>query len=197
MRIPFIQGCLLPSLVEVGTVALEKKIFYFVIISPWKRMGSSFEQTWIPLTQGWLCQVWLKLAQWFWRRRFSKFLIVFSQFHNYLPLEKGRALQLNKLEFPSLKDTLCHVWLKLAQWFWRRRWKCRKFSKKTDKFWSEKLTWAKGSSELKMDGKREREKIWLFYCKYICCPPKKTISNIQPQKESIFKNHIPVITNYI
>ena len=67
------------------------------------------------------CQVWLKLAYWFWRRRFLNFVNVFSLFHNYLPLEKGRALLLNKLESPSPKDALCQVWLKLAQWFWRRR----------------------------------------------------------------------------
>ena len=36
------------------------------------------------------------------------------------PLEKGGALHLNKLESPSPKDALCQVWLKLAQWFWRR-----------------------------------------------------------------------------
>ena len=45
----------------------------------------------------------------------------FSLFPNYLPLEKRGALHLNKLESPSLKDALCQVWLKLAQWFWRRR----------------------------------------------------------------------------
>ena len=67
------------------------------------------------------CQVWLKLAQWFWRRRFLNFVNVFSLFHNYLPLEKAGALYLNKLESPSPKDALCQVWLKLAQWFWRRR----------------------------------------------------------------------------
>ena len=38
------------------------------------------------------------------------------------------ALYLNKLEFPSAKDDLCQVWLKLAMWFWRRRWKCEKFT---------------------------------------------------------------------
>ena len=75
-----------------------------------------------------LCQVWLKLAQWFWRRRFFNFVNVFSLFRNYLPLEKGGALHLNKLESPSPKDALCQVWLKLAQWFWRRRWKCEKFT---------------------------------------------------------------------
>ena len=68
-----------------------------------------------------LCQVWLKLAQWFWRRRFLNFVNVFSPFCNYLPLKKSRVLHLNKFESPSSKDALCKVWLKLAQWFWRRR----------------------------------------------------------------------------
>ena len=37
------------------------------------------------------------------------------------------------------KDALCHVCLKLAQWFWRRSKKCEKF--KTDKFWSKKSSY--------------------------------------------------------
>ena len=45
-----------------------------------------------------MCQVWLKMVQWFWRRRFLNFVNVFSPFRNYLPLEKGGALHLNKLE---------------------------------------------------------------------------------------------------
>ena len=36
-----------------------------------------------------LCQIWLKLAQRFWRRRFLNFVKVFSLFRNHLPLEKG------------------------------------------------------------------------------------------------------------
>jgi hypothetical protein len=36
-------------------------------------------------------------------------------------LEKGNPLHLNKLESPPPKDDLCQVWLKLSQWFWRRR----------------------------------------------------------------------------
>ena len=40
-------------------------------------------------------------------------------FRNFLPLEKSGALHLNKLESPSPRDTLCQVWLKLAQWFLR------------------------------------------------------------------------------
>ena len=38
-----------------------------------------------------------------------------------LPLLKGVALHLNRLESPPPKDALCRVLLKLAQWFWRRR----------------------------------------------------------------------------
>ena len=68
-----------------------------------------------------LCQVWLKLAQWFWRRKFLNFVNVYSLFCNYLPLERGGTLNLHKIESPSPKDALCQVWLKLAQWFWRRR----------------------------------------------------------------------------
>ena len=68
-----------------------------------------------------LCQDWLKLAQWFWRRVFWFFLsIYFSLFRNYLPLEKGGAILLNKHESPSPKDLFCQVWLKLAYWFWGR-----------------------------------------------------------------------------
>ena len=63
---------------------------YFVIISPWKRAGHFI---WKKLESPWpkdaLCQVWLKLVQWFWRRRFLNFVNVFSLFRNYLPLEKG------------------------------------------------------------------------------------------------------------
>ena len=51
------------SLVEIGLVVLEKKIF-------------------------------------------SNFVNVFSLLRNYLPMEKGGALHLNKLELPSTKDPL-------------------------------------------------------------------------------------------
>ena len=63
----------------------------------------------------------VEIAQWFRRGRFFNFINVFLLFHNYLPLEKGRALYLNKLESPSPKKALCQVWLKLALWFLRRR----------------------------------------------------------------------------
>jgi hypothetical protein len=52
---------------------------------------------------------------------FSVFLLL----RYYSPLKKGYPLRLNKLEFPPPKDDLCHVWLQLAQWFWRRSRKCK------------------------------------------------------------------------
>ena len=53
-------------------------------------------------------------------KKIFKFRLCIFSIKNYLPLEKDGALHLNKLESP-LKDALCQVWLKLAQWFWRRR----------------------------------------------------------------------------
>ena len=78
-----------------------------------------------------LCQVWIKLAQWFWRRRLLNSVNIFSIFCYYLPLEKGMVLHLNKLESTSPKDALYQVWLKLAHWFWRRKSKCEKFTTTT------------------------------------------------------------------
>ena len=92
-----------------------------------------------------LCHVWLKLALWFWRRRYFNIFNRILHFGHYLPLEMGVALCLNKLEFLSPKDALCQVWLKLVLWFWRRSWKCKSLlvdRQMTDNRQSEKLTWA-------------------------------------------------------
>jgi hypothetical protein len=59
-----------------------------------------------PLPKNDLCQVWLKLAQWFWRRRFLNDPILFLHFYDYLPFEGGLVLYLDKLEFPLPKDNL-------------------------------------------------------------------------------------------
>ena len=69
------------------------------------------------------------------------------------------ALYLNKHESSSPKDALCQVWLKLAQWFWRRRGKGESLQtdirkdrwRATDDRRSEKLTWSFSSGELKME----------------------------------------------
>jgi hypothetical protein len=61
------------------------------------------------------------LASKFWRRRFFKFFYVFLFFRYYHPLERSYPLSLKTIESSPSKDDLCQVWLKLAQWFWRRR----------------------------------------------------------------------------
>jgi hypothetical protein len=62
----------------------------------------------------------LILASWFWRRRFFKNFSVVLLFRYYLPFERGYPLPLKTLKFSLSKDELCQVWLKLAQWFWRK-----------------------------------------------------------------------------
>jgi hypothetical protein len=62
-----------------------------------------------PLPKDDLWQVWLKLAQWFWRRRFLKDPAPFLHFCDYLPFGEDQAFYLNKLEFPSPKDNLYQV----------------------------------------------------------------------------------------
>ena len=144
--LPFVKGLdlhiiknwvqyFVPSLVENVPVVLEKfakvsimYFYYFAIISTLRRAGPSFEKkNESSSPKDALYQVWLKMAQWFWSGRFLKVLNVFLLFPNYLPFEKDVALHLNKLKSSSPSDTLCQVWLKLAQWFWRR-WKCEKFT---------------------------------------------------------------------
>ena len=74
-----------------------------------------------PSSKNALCQVWLKLAQWFWRRRFLNFINVFSLFHNYLPFENGVALIWTKLNILHPRLLCVKFCCKLAQLFWRRR----------------------------------------------------------------------------
>ena len=98
---------------------------YCGIISPWKRSGLFWEQTSIPFTKGCFVQSWVEIGPVVLEKKiFLNFVNLISLFHNYLHLKKGGALHINKLEFPLPKDALCQVWLKLAQWFWRRRRKC-------------------------------------------------------------------------
>ena len=95
---------------------------YFVIISPWKRVWPFIQRNMNPYHPRMLCAKFGKN----WpsgsgEEYFYKLVNVISLFRNYLLLEKGMALHLNKLESSSPKDALCQVWLKLALWFLRRR----------------------------------------------------------------------------
>ena len=64
---------------------------------------------WLFFLSDALCQVWLKLAQWFCRRRILNIINIILLFRHYFPMEKDVALHLNKLESPPPKDALCQV----------------------------------------------------------------------------------------
>ena len=101
------KGCIVPSLVKICPVVLEKKIIssiyflYFIIISPWKRIWPFIWTNLKPLHP----RVHCAKVGWNWpsgsgEEIFFHFVNVFSLFRNYLPVEKGVAFYLNKLETP-------------------------------------------------------------------------------------------------
>jgi hypothetical protein len=112
--IPLAQGCFVSSLVKIGPVVLEKKIFkwptpflhccdYLLFEEDLALYLNKIE---FPSLKDNLYQVWLNLDCWFWRR-FFKIFSIFLLFRYYLPLEKGYPLLLNKPETPWPKDDLC------------------------------------------------------------------------------------------
>ena len=62
----------------------------------------------ISFTQGFLSQVWSKLDQLIW----SRIIFKFHQCISAILLERGVALHLIQLKYPSTKDALCQVLLK-------------------------------------------------------------------------------------
>ena len=66
---------------------------YFVIFSPWKRAGPSFEQTWIPFTKGCFVPSLVEIGPVVLENKiFFNFINVFSLFSNLLSLKKGGLL---------------------------------------------------------------------------------------------------------
>ena len=137
---PLHQRCIVPSFVEIGEVVLEKNFKYCqYIFAPWN---------WTNLVILYPRMYCAKFG-WNWRSRVYNFLNVFSMFRNYFPL--------NILDFLLPKHALCQVWL--IFWKMRQGQQQRQRRQTTDKLWSEKLTWASVSGELK----REGENICLTY----------------------------------
>jgi hypothetical protein len=103
-------------LINFGPLVLEKKIFEnfqciftLLLLYPLgEKLSPSFEQFESPSPKDDLCQVWLNLAKWFWRR-FLNDPTLFLRFCDYPPSKDNLALYLNKLEFPSPKDNLYQV----------------------------------------------------------------------------------------
>ena len=69
-----------------------------------------------------LCQVWLKLAQWFCEEKFQISSMHFLPNSLSYPFGKGHDPSFEQTnESPSPQDALCQVWLKLPKGFWRIR----------------------------------------------------------------------------
>ena len=111
--------------------------FYFVIIfsffcyySLWKKLWSFIWKNLNSLDPWMLCSKY----GWNWPNDsgegFFKFFIILSFFCLLLlsPLGKRCGPSFEQIEIPSLNDALYHVWLKWAQWFWRSRKECEKFT---------------------------------------------------------------------
>ena len=124
--ISFTQEWFVPSLVEIGRVSSSGEDFWnwsmlfrnFVIISPWERAGLFI---WINL---YTLYPWMLCAMFDWNwptgseKMIFKFRLCIFTISLLSSFGKGQALHLKKIESSLPKDDLCQVWLKLAQWFW-------------------------------------------------------------------------------
>jgi hypothetical protein len=87
-------------LIHFGLLVLEKKVLkifkVFLLVYNYlpleKGYPLHFYKLESPPPKDDLCQVWLNLAQWFWKRRFIKDPNPFLHFCDYLPFEEDLAL---------------------------------------------------------------------------------------------------------
>ena len=124
--------------------------FTFLLLSPLgEGHDSAFEQTWIPPTKGCVVPSLVETGPVVLdrRRRFLNNLDIILLFRYYLPLEKGVALHLKKLEPSLLKNALCKVW---PSGFGEDVENVERLQtdRQTDNRRPEKLTWAFSSGEL-------------------------------------------------
>ena len=111
-------------MVEIGVKLLERKLFKFVNIFSLfrnyipleKGRGPSFEQTWLPFSQGWFLSRLVEIDPLVLEKKIFNLSMYIRNFFYYIPLEKGGALHLNKYDPTSPKNSWCQVWLKLALW---------------------------------------------------------------------------------
>ena len=97
-RVPFTQGCFVPSLFEIGTLVLAKNMFsslsihfpFFVIFLPLEKGKVLHLKTFeFSLPKDALCYLWLKLSKRFCRRKLYNFINASLLFHNYIPSRKN------------------------------------------------------------------------------------------------------------
>ena len=121
-RPPFSQGWIESSLVEIGSVVLEMKIFKFrqCYLPLVKSMVIHLKKLESPSPKDAFCQVWLKLAQWFWRM-FLNFINVFFSILWLSLLWKMWGPSFEQYWILFTQGCIVPSLVKSAQWFWRRR----------------------------------------------------------------------------
>ena len=91
----------------------------FTIISPWKKERPFIWTNMKPVYPRMLCAKF----SWNWSSGSGENFQISSIYYHYFviisPWKRTEPFSY-RLESPSSKDALCHVKLKLAQWFWRR-----------------------------------------------------------------------------
>ena len=100
--------------IDYDIISLIKRRKY-PLFSLWKLKGycSSFDQTWIPFTQGCFVPSLIEIVPVILEKKIFKFRQFILLFRSHLPLKKGIALHLNKHEYSSPKDALYQI-----SWIW-------------------------------------------------------------------------------
>ena len=121
-----------------------------------------------------LCQLWLKLALWFWRRRVLKFDNVFS------PLGKGRGHSVEQTWIPISQGCFVPNLVEIGPVVLEKKMKMLKVNKQTtDNRRSEKLAWVFSSGEHKgslYTGSRAKSKQQCSCLYHICSVPYLCVS---------------------
>ena len=105
----------LGGVVNIKTLICRKKIISF-LITEW----SLFVKPWVPFIKGCFVSSLVEIDQVVLEETIFKFCQFIFAISLLSPLRTGRC--------PLPKDVLFQIWLKKAQWFLRRRWKCEKFA---------------------------------------------------------------------
>ena len=127
---------------------------FFIIISPWKRAWSRLWKNMNPNHPRMLCaKLGWNIGPVVLEKKIFKFCQCIFAFCNYLPLEKGRALHLNKLNTYHPRMFCAKFGWNWPSGSWEEDENVKSLQKlqrrwTTDKLWSEKLNWAFGSDEL-------------------------------------------------
>ena len=96
------QGCFVPCLVKIGSVALVNVFWLFIIISPWKKVGP-FIWTWVLITQGCIVPSLVEIGPVVLEKKTFKYFQYNFNISLSYPLGKGRG--------PSFEQT----WIPFTQ----------------------------------------------------------------------------------